>query len=140
MSRLAQRCARIMRVRSVEHRVAAAQMIAAERRIGELLGVARRIGDLRTSLRPELGSTNGQILQAMCDMQRRLLRAEGDLLHPIRQAAANRDQATAERLIARSKEDGAGRLRDKAATRHEAAAALRSQADQPFRHIKRRLP
>ena len=140
MSRLSQRCARIVGVRSVEHRVAAARMIAAERRVGELLGVARRIGDLRTSLRPELGTTNGQILQATADMQRRLERAEGDLEHPIRQAAAKRDLATAERMVARTKEDGASRLRDKAVTRQEAAATLRLQADQPFRQIKRRLP
>ena len=140
MSRLSQRCARIIRVRSVEHSVAAARMAAADRRVGELLGVARRIGDLRTSLRPELGSTNGQILQAMADMQRRLERAECDLAHPIRQAADKRDQASADRLLARTKEDGASRLRDKAVVRQEAAAVLRSQADQPFRQIKRRLP
>lgn len=139
MTRLSHRCARILRVRSVEHRVAVACAVTAERRIGDLLGVAQRIADLRGSLRPSLGATNGQVLNAMAEMKARLERAEGDLARPIRQAAAHRDQATVARLLARSREDGAGRLRDKAASAEEKTATLRDQADNPFHQVKRRL-
>jgi hypothetical protein len=138
MNRLSERCARILKVRSVEHRVAACEMVAAEKRIGDLLGVVRRIGDLRTSLRPGPGATSGQALSAMAEMAARLERAEGDLVHPIRQASHHLDQATAARLIARSREDGIGRLRESALAREESAATLRADANRPFRSGKRR--
>lgn len=139
MSRLSQRCARILRVRAIEHRVAAARMIAADRRVGELLGVDRRIGDLRLSLRPRSGGTSGQVLQAMTEMEARLERAQGDLVQPIRQASAQRDQATAARLIARGREDGIERLRHNAAVREESSEALRADAVRPFRQVRRRF-
>lgn len=139
MTRLSHRCARILRIRSVEHRVAAAQMEAAERRVGELFGVARRIGDLRTSLRASPGKTTGQALNAMAEMEGRLATAESRLAQPIRQAALHRDQATAARLVARCREDGADRLREKAASTEESAAMLRADANRPFRRAQRRL-
>jgi hypothetical protein len=139
MTRLSHRCARILRVRTVEHRVATARAAAAEKRIGDLLGVAQRIADLRTSLRPDVGVTNGQALNAMAEMKMRLERAEGDLVRPIRQAEAHRDQATLARLLARTREDGAGRLRDKTAIGEEKAATLRAQAGNPFYPMKRRF-
>lgn len=139
MNRRSERCVRVLRVRSVEHRVAAARLVSAEKRIGDLLGVAQRIADLRSGLRPGLGSTCGQLLNAMAEMKTRLERAESDLAHPIRQAAVHRDQATAARLLARSREDGAERLHDKALACEESAAVLRGQANNPFQQRKRRF-
>ncbi|HET8749858.1 MAG TPA: hypothetical protein VFM42_03865 [Sphingomicrobium sp.] len=138
MTSLSQRFTRVVRVRSVEHQVAAADQVAAERRIVELLGVARRLGELRSNLRPRLGLTSGQSMQAMGEMQNRLSQAEAELARPIRQAEANHEQASAARLVARAREDGAGRLRDKAAAGEESAATLREDSNRPFRPMKRR--
>ncbi|RST31566.1 hypothetical protein HMF7854_12495 [Sphingomonas ginkgonis] len=138
MSRLSQRCARVLRVRAVEHRVATVRQLAAERRIAELLGVARRLEDLRAGLDPVVGTSSGQSLRAMAEMKARLVRAERELSHPIRDAEAHHEQAAAARLAARTREDGAERLRDKAAAGEESAAALRADADRPARFVKRR--
>ncbi|GAA3894281.1 hypothetical protein GCM10022276_11840 [Sphingomonas limnosediminicola] len=138
MSRLSQRCNRILRVRVVEHRVAAAREAAAERRIAELLGVARRIGDLRASLRPALGSSHGQSLHAMSEMHERLGRAEGDLSHPISAAEARHEQAWAARLAAGTRKDGTERLRDRAAAGEERGQSLRDDANRPTRIRRKR--
>jgi hypothetical protein len=138
VSRLSQRRSKIVRVRSIEHRLAAAREAAAERRIAELLGVARRISDLRASLRPHAGPSGGQSLQATGEMQLRLERAENDLQQPIRQAEARHEQAWTERMLARSREDGAGRLCEKATAGEERATQLREDANRPFRAARRR--
>lgn len=138
MTRLSQRCTRVLRVRSVEHRAAAARQAAAERHIVELLGVASRLGDLRDSLRPELGPSDGQSLHAMAEMEGRLRRAAGALAQPISLAEAHHEQASLARLVARTREDGAERLRDKACAKEVIAATLREDANRPPRSIKRR--
>jgi len=126
-------------VRNVEHRAALAREAAAERRIGELLGVARRIGDLRDALRLQAGGTDGQALQAAAEMRSRLGRAEGDLAQPISQAEYCHAEAFAARLQAQVREDCAGRLRDKTAAGERSAAALREEAARPFRPIRKKL-
>jgi len=135
---LSERCNRLLRVRVVEHRVAAAREAVAERRIIELLGVARRIGDLRASLRPVLGPSEGQSLHAMTEMHDRLGRAEGDLAQPISAAEAHHEQAWAARLAARSREDGTERLRGRAAAGEERVQSLRADANRPARTTRRR--
>jgi Holliday junction resolvasome RuvABC ATP-dependent DNA helicase subunit len=138
VSRLSQRCARILRVRSVEHRVAAARQAAAEQRVVQLVGVARRLGDLRDSLRPKPGFSDGQSLHAMAEMEERLRRAAGELEQPLSHAEAHHEQATLARLVARTREDGAERLRDKSAYREESAAMLREEAVRPPRITRRK--
>jgi len=125
-------------VRSIEHRVAAAREAAAERRIVDLLGVARRLGDLRLSLRPSPGPSDGQSLHAMSEMEDRLRRAAVELAQPISLAEAHHEQASLARLMARTREDGAERLRDKAAAREVSTATLREDANRPSRVTKRR--
>lgn len=140
MSRLSQRATRIVRVRAIEHRVAATRQAAAERRIGELLGIASRLSTLRSGLRIGEGSTDGQALKAMSEMLIRLRRAERELARPISQAEAHHQHASAVRLAARSREDGAERLRDKAAIAEESAAALREDSNRISRKPSRRRP
>lgn len=138
MTRLSQRCARVLRVRSIEHQVAAASQAAAERRVAELLGVASRLGDLRSSLRSEPGPTDGQSLHAMAEMSDRLRRAAADLAQPISAAEARHEEALSARLQARTREDGAGRLRDRAAASEMGEATLREDANRAPRLTKRR--
>jgi hypothetical protein len=140
MSRLSQRAARVVRIRSIEHRVAAVRQAAAERRIAELLGIASRLSSLRSGLRTSEGATDGQSLKAMSEMLLRLRRAEGDLARPISQAEAHHQHAFAARLAARSREDGAERLRGKAAEAEDGIAALREDSSRVVRKTSRRRP
>jgi hypothetical protein len=138
MSRLSRRCARILRVRSAEHRAALAREAAAKLRIAQLLGVARRVDDLRASLRPAQGPCDGQSLHAMLEMQQRLGRAETDLARPIGIAEGRLEQASAARLIARRREDGAERLHDRAAAGEQRNEELREAANRPPAFTKRK--
>lgn len=140
MSRRCERAGKIVRVRAIEHRVAAARLAVAERRIAELLGVVSRIGSLRASLRTRLGTTDGQSLRSMSEMLLRLGRAEIDLAQPISRAEAHHQRASAVRLAARSREDGAERFRDKAVAGEESATALREDANRIFRPATRSRP
>lgn len=138
MSRHVDRCGRIVRVREVEHRVAAARQAAAERRVTDLLEVARRIDALRSSLGTSQGESDGQSLKAMSEMLSRLGKAEGDLARPIGEAEAIRERASLMRLAARTREDGAGRLREKTAAREAGAATVREDAERIHRTASRR--
>lgn len=140
MRRLSERATRIVRVRAIEHRVAATRQAAAERRITELLGIASRLSTLRSGLGMSEGATDGQTLNSMSEMIQRLRRAERDLARPISQAEAHHQHVFAVCLAARSREDGAERLRDKAAAAEEAAAALREGSSRISRKTSRRRP
>jgi hypothetical protein len=140
MSRLSERATRIVRVRTIEHRVAAARQAAAERRIAELIGIASRLSTLRSGLRIGEGATDGQALKAISEMLLRLRRAEGDLARPIIQAEAHHRHAFAVRLAARGREDGAERIRDKASAAEEGNAALREGSIRILRKTSRRRP
>ena len=124
---------RIVRVRALEHRLAAVRQTAAEKRIVDLLGVARRLGDLRSSLAHSVGETCGATLQATSELQGRLTRAEGELSQPIKMAEHSAEQATSARLRARSREDGAQRLQERDAAKENYALAMRTDANRPFR-------
>ena len=138
MSGPVDRCGRIVRVREIEHRVAAARHAAAERRVADLLEVARRIEMLRSSLGTSQGESDGQSLKAMSELLSRLGKAEGDLARPIGEAEAIRERASVVRLAARTREDGAGRLREKAAAREAGAATVREDAERIHRTASRR--
>jgi hypothetical protein len=133
---LSKRRARILRVRVIEHRVAAARQSAAEQRVTELLGVARRLDDLRASLSPTEGATTGAMLQSKNELRSRLGRAETELQNPIRRAEDDHQQASSSRLLARAREEGAERLRNKAASAEDHLMATRLDANRPFRSLK----
>ncbi len=133
MTRLSDRRERIVRVRALEHRLAAVRQTAAEKRIMDLLGVARRLGDLRANLINSVGPTSGASLQAVSELQGRLGRAESELSQPIKMAELHAEEATSARLRARSREDGAQRLRERDAAKEGYAQAIRADANRPFR-------
>jgi hypothetical protein len=74
----------------------------------------------------------------MSEMEDRLRRAAVELAQPISLAEAHHEQASLARLMARTREDGAERLRDKAAAREVSTATLREDANRPSRVTKRR--
>lgn len=59
MTGLAERRARIVRVRQMEHRVARAKLATAEAALANLDRIAERLNGLRTSLRPDAEQTTG---------------------------------------------------------------------------------
>jgi len=133
---LSQRRSRIVRVRTIEHRIATMKQTLAEQRLVELVGVARRLEDLRGSLAPRHGRVDGASLQAMGELSNRLGRAEAELNTPIRRAETAQEEATSLRLRARAREEGAEKLRGRAARMEEQQTALRHDANRPFRKPK----
>lgn len=125
-----------MRVRTIEHRIATMKQTSAEQRLLELVGVARRLEDLRASLAPRPGRADGASLQAMGELSNRLGRAEAELNTPIRRAETAQEEATSMRLRARAREEGAEKLRGQAARTEEQQSALRQDANRPFRSSK----
>lgn len=138
MTGLSQRRARILRVRAIEHRAAAARQSAADKKIADLLGVARRLGDLRDSLIPTMGPSAGAALQAMNELQSRLADAESSLAQPIRHARELREHAWSVRIAAHGRELGADRLHSKARAQEEYHSALRQDANRPGKAVKER--
>lgn len=133
MTTLLNRKQRVVRVRALEHRLAAVRQSAAEKRVMDLLGVAKRLGDLRSNLTNSVGRASGASLQAVSELQERLGRAEGDLAQPIKMAEHHAENATSARLHARSREDGAQRLRERDEAKEGYAQAIRADANRPFR-------
>jgi len=133
---LSKRRSRIVRVRTIEHRIAAMKQTLAEQRFCELVGVARRLEDLRASLAPRAGPIDGGSFQAMGELRNRLGRAEAELSTPIRRAGTAQEEAASLRLRARAREEGAEKLRGRAARMEEQQTALRLDANRPFRSPK----
>ncbi len=133
MSNLAERRSRIVRVRQMEHRVARAKLATAEATLANLDRISGRISGLRASLRPEAEQTTGLALKSMAEMALRLDSAQCDLAAPIRGAEHDRVRSMAERLAAKSREEGAEKLREKAQRTEIREQALRADANRPFR-------
>lgn len=140
MSKLSTRRARIVRVRAIEHRLAAIRQTTAEQRIADLLGIASRLDGLRAGLMPHSGRSSGASLQAMSELHGRLGQAENALQQPISQAEVRHDQARAARLLARMQEEGAERLRERAAAREQQESTALDDANRPARRVKERRP
>lgn len=133
MSGVAQRRARILRVRQLEHRVATARLASAEATLANLDRIKGRLSNLRASLKPNAERTDGQALKAMAEMAIRLEKAQGDLAAPIGDAERKRAHSMAERAYAKTREDGAEKLHSRAVRSENYEQALRADANRPFR-------
>lgn len=136
MSSLSSRRARVLRLRSIEHKVAVARLAKATNEAQSLEAVARRITALRSGLGALEGQTSGQILSAMAEMASRLDRAGRDLVQPMAALEIARLQIDAERMKARIKKEGASKLHSKAAASDDARKITREDANRPF--VRRR--
>jgi hypothetical protein len=136
MTSLSARRARVLRMRSIEHKVAVARLAKATSDANSLEAVARRIATLRNGLGTLEGQTSGQVLSAMAEMAGRLDRAGRDLVQPIAALETTRIQIDAERMKARIKKEGASKLHSKAAASDDARRTTREDANRPF--VRRR--
>jgi hypothetical protein len=136
MTSLSTRRARILHVRKLEHRIAKAQANSADAAVDKLDRISRRIDTLRLSLHPKDERASGRQLRAMGEMQQRLAQAQDDLAQPIGNARDESAHFADLRHAAHLREEGAIRLHDMAVHNAAATAALRTDANRPFRPRK----
>ncbi len=127
------RRARLLRLRTIEHRIAKAKLARADATLVNLERIAGRIAALKNGLGAGVGGTSGMALKAMTEMSIRLDAARSGMTAPMTEAEARRAEFNALRIAAQHKEDSAGKLYDKAATSEAAAHALRADANRPHR-------
>jgi hypothetical protein len=133
MSGLAKRRQRILRLRTIEHRLSTIRLASADARLHELEGVAQRIAGLRHSAALPKGPVRGAALNASGELGLRLDRAGADLAAPTQSARAQRDNAEAARLAAWQSEEQSARLHARAAAAEAEAAEQRFIASLPWR-------
>jgi hypothetical protein len=127
------RRARLLRLRTIEHRIAKAKLARADATLANLSRVSGRIAALKDGLGAGHGGTSGMALKAMAEMSARLDAAQIGMVAPIDEAEARRTEFNALRIAAQHREDGAAKLHDKAATLEAAARILRTDANRPHR-------
>ena len=133
MTNLAERRSRIVRVRQMEHRVARAKLATAEAALANLDRISGRLSGLRASLKPDAERTTGLALKSMAEMALRLDTAQNDLAAPIRGAEHDRVRSIGERLAAKTREEGAEKLREQAMRSENYEQTRRADANRPFR-------
>ena len=117
----------------MEHRVARARLATAEAALANLDRISGRLSGLRASLKPDAERTTGLALKSMAEMALRLETAQIDLASPIDNAQHNRVRSIAARAFAKSREDGAEKLRDRALRVETYEQTRRADANRPFR-------
>jgi hypothetical protein len=127
------RRARILRLRSIEHRIAQAKLARADAALLNLTRIVERIDALKNGLGTTQGGTSGMALKAMTEMAMRLDTAQSGMVTPINEAEARRTEFSLLRVAAQQKEDSAAKLHEKAATHEAAARILRADANRPYR-------
>ncbi len=130
------RRARILRLRTIESRIAKTRLTQVEAALGNLLQIAQRLDALGTGLGTTTGATNGQMLLAGAEMTLRLENAAAAIVAPVKEAQDRRDESANMWMRARQKEQGAEKLHAIAHSQAEAARVLRADANRPF--IKRK--
>lgn len=133
MTSVVERRARIVRVRQMEHRAARAKLATAEAALANLDRIAGRLSGLRASLKPDAERTTGLALKSMAEMALRLEAAQCDLAAPMEGAQHNRIRSIAERAAAKTREEGAEKLREQALRLETYEQSRRADANRPFR-------
>jgi hypothetical protein len=136
MSITAARRARILCLRTTQHRVARMRLAGADGALAGLQQINARLGALGAGLGTVPGVTDGQMLSAMAEMMLRLERAGQAMVAPLADAQNRRGERSTLCMRAQQKEMSAEKLHSIAAARSEAARDLRSDANRPF--IKRK--
>lgn len=110
MKALVRKRARITRIRSAQHLLAAAVAASAEAQVANLETNAAKLASLRDSLSVTSGATTGAVLQNRGELAQRLDRARDGLATAIVSARAAAEQKVAERLEARQRQESAAKL------------------------------
>ena len=125
------RKARITRVRSAQHMMAASAAASADQQVVTLETNASKLSTLRDSLTLSIGATSGAAMQNRGELGQRLDRARDSIGQAIANARRVAEQKADERLEARQKQESAAKLDARAAQAYaawvddRAAAAFR---------------
>ena len=124
---------RIIRVRSVEHQMAEANLARANGELANLVELAKRLETLRVDLAMAKGAVAGRALNSVGELAMRLDVAKENLTAPLTHASARRDQMGALAQRALAKEESAVRLYESSRKSAEQEMERRADANRPFR-------
>jgi hypothetical protein len=130
---------RILRLRSIEHRVASARAAEADNRLTSLAGMVGRIENLRARVHTHAGTTDGLMLKSMSEMATRLDTAHQDMAAPIIAARSHLAEMEALRGAAWVREESASRLHIRSAESDAIAHELRADANSPARRFSKKV-
>lgn len=134
MNARVRQCTRLVRVRGIQHDLAAAVTARAVRQVETLEQSDGKLAQLRDGFGAEEGMISGAMLASLCEIATRLDVARETLGRSITGARAQADACKAARLIARRNQESAERLTQKAT----AQAVRRSERKQPEPRAPRR--
>ena len=124
---------RIIRVRGVEHQMAEANLARANSELANLVELSKRLETLRTDLAMAKGAVAGRALNTIGELGMRLDMAKENLIAPMSNASARRDQMGALAQLAMVKEDSAVRLYENSRKTAEKEQERRADANRPHR-------
>ena len=124
---------RIIRVRSVEHQMAEANLARATTELANLVELGKRLETLRTDLAMAKGAVAGRALNTIGELAMRLDIAQESLTAPLAGASQRRDQMGALAQSAMAKEESAVRLYERSRKSAEAEQERRDDANRPHR-------
>ena len=101
---------RIIRVRTVEHQMAEANLARANGELASLVELSKRLETLRADLAMAKGEVAGRALNTIGELGMRLDMAKENLVAPLVNASSRRDQAGVVAQSAMVKEESAVRL------------------------------
>jgi len=133
MNASAQRRKRLVRLRAIEHRIAATRLARADTAVQAVVDIAERVTRMRNGLACVPGATSGRLLQGACELAQRLDHAGASLTAP--RADAERVMAIrhGERVAAHLAEERAMRIDAQLSQREQIARDLREDAARPHR-------
>lgn len=126
--------ARIARVRTLQHGIAATAAAQAAARVRELEDSAERLGLIHSSLRPADGLNPGARIASLGELAMRLDDAREGLKRSIGFARQAADAREGSRLVARRDQEGAERLHGRALAAETRAAERRIAGLPPRRN------
>ena len=124
---------RIIRVRSVEHQMAEANLARANGELANLVELSQRLESLRSELAVAKGMIAGRAMNSVGELAMRLDMAKESLVTPMQNASNRRDQMNQLAQRAMMKEESAQRLYDRTRKADEEEMERRRDANRPHR-------
>lgn len=124
---------RIIRVRSVEHQMAEANLARANGELANLVELSQRLESLRSDLAVAKGMIAGRAMNSVGELAMRLDMAKESLVTPMQNASSRRDQMNHLAQRAMMKEESAQRLYDRTRKADEVEMERRRDANRPHR-------
>ena len=124
---------RIIRVRTVEHQMAEANLARANGELASLVELSKRLETLRADLAMAKGEVAGRALNTIGELGMRLDMAKENLVAPLVNASTRRDQAGVMAQSAMVKEESAVRLYERSRLSDVREQERRTDANRPHR-------